>query len=118
MKYKDLNDIDIRVGDFIAYAALWSRSPILKYGLVTRLEKRAASYYQTEETPTLRVITVDRSGRWDKETNKHFYVWELQNKGKEITLGFLDRLLVIPRAMVPKEVFDMLTLESLKRENK
>lgn len=119
MKYKDLNGIDIRPGDYIVYSALWDRSAILKYGVVTRLEKRKGSYYSnTQEVPTLRVVSVDRSGRWNKETNEHYYVWELQNKGKEITLGFLDRLLVVPKAMVPEEAFNLLVIEALRHEGK
>lgn len=118
MRYRDLNDIDIKVGDFIAYAALWSRSPILKYGLVTRLEKREGAYVRGErkEVPTLRVISVDRSSRYDKEKEEYYYIWELQNHGKEITLGMLDRLLVIPKAMVPREVFDTLMMEGIRCE--
>jgi len=118
LEYRDLTDRAIHEGDFIVYASLWSRCAVLKYGLVTRLEKRTASYYNKDETPTLRVISVDRSGVWEKTGEKLTYRWELQNKGKEITLSFLDRLLVVNKSEVPPAAFNLLVCESLKREKK
>lgn len=94
--HHDLAGTAIGPGDFIVYAALWSRSPVLKYGVVTRLAERDG-YGGT--AATIRVISVDRTYRDD---------WELQRGGKDTTLGFLDRLLVIPSSTVPEAAMRLL----------
>lgn len=93
-KHYDLADIQIRVGNFVVYAASWGRCPVLKYGIVTRLAERKDWRKEDELTPTIRVISVDRSPIWINGKNMGFK-WELQKDGQEIALGFMDRLLVV-----------------------
>ena len=116
IEYYDLNDTKIEVGSFVAYAASWGRCPVLKYGIVTRLESRKenAWYKESKENPTLRVLTVDRNEKW-KDGKKISVEWELQKKGKEVTLSFLDRLLVV--TSVPLGAKKVLT-EAFAERNK
>ncbi len=97
----DIADNQITPGCFVVYAALWDRSATLKYGIVTRLtEREETSYFGDENIKyTVRVITVDRFVSWDggKKTQR----WDIQKSGKEVTLSFLSRLLVIPPIQVP-----------------
>lgn len=99
MDYRDLACREISVGDCIVYSALLSRSAVLKYGVVKSLETRKDGWSSDKLTPTLRVVTVDRS---------YTDNWQLQNNGKPVTLGFLDRLLVIQPEMLPEAVRDLL----------
>ena len=102
----DISGNEIKVGSYIAYAALWDRSATLKFGKVTELAVRKPRYGGMDpEVNTLRAVTVDRG--WNN-------VWEVQNKGKPITLGFTDRLIVIPESLVQKEALDLLNSVSLK----
>lgn len=98
-KHVDAFKREIHVGDYIAYAALWSRSATLKFGIVTRLADKDNAYTPDklipDKVPTIRARTVDRN--WGND-------WEIQSKGKEITLGYLDRLIVIDRDSVPEEI--------------
>lgn len=100
MQYKDLGGNEILVGNFIVYPALqWGRTPVLKYGLVMRLKMSKGS---TSRPPvkTLGVVSVENS-----EYRNQFV---LQNKGKEITLSFPKRVVVVPENLVPQEVRDIL----------
>ena len=100
VEHKDLAGNDIRVGDYVAYAALWSRSAVLKFGIVVALKERG-------NTGTIGVITVDRSWMWGATPPRR--IWELQNNGREITLGFTDRCIVVSGSSVPNEVLGLLT---------
>lgn len=96
----DISGNEIKVGSYIAYAALWDRSATMKFGKVTELCERKPRYGGLEKvTNTLRVVSVDRS--WKN-------VWELQNNGKVITLSFLDRLIVIPENFVHPDALKLL----------
>lgn len=89
----DLADVRIDEGSFVAYAASWGRCPVLKYGIVTRLAERK-DWRSDDPIPTIRVISVDRNEKWD-QGKKLGVAWEVQKKGQEMALGFLDRLLVV-----------------------
>ena len=109
---RDLSGILIAPGDYIVYAALWDRSAVLKYGLVTRLglSKPRYSYKLKKhdvQEPTVRVVTVDR----DFE-----HKWELQKKGNEVALGFVDRLLVISDDCVPEDARKLLITAYQQRQ--
>lgn len=98
--HEDIAGMPICVGDYIIYAALWDRSATLKYGKVTRLAERDESWRSgSDKKLTLRLRSVDRD--WDGK-------WELQRGGKETTLGFLDRLMVVLPAQVPEEARSLL----------
>lgn len=91
----DIADNEIKPGDFVIYAALWSRTAALKYGIVTRLaEREDGALYDRDAKYTIRVLSVDRD---------HDDKWEIQKEGKEMALGFLSRLLVVPSELVPTQ---------------
>lgn len=94
MTYTDIAGQPITVGCYVIYAALWDRSATLRYGKVVRLAERKRSWSSDKDKPTIRATTVDRD--WDGK-------WEIQKKGGETTLGFLDRMLVIPETLVPAD---------------
>lgn len=106
-KYVDIAGDPIEVGDYIVYAALWSRSATLKYGRVVKLVEKKDEY-SNKVSHKAQVVSVDRS--WDDK-------WELQGGGwskKPIekyqvqTLGFLDRMLVVRKEQVPDEARELL----------
>lgn len=100
VEHNDIAGKKIKPGSFIIYAAQWGRCATLKYGVVTRLASREDFRRgKRQEIPTLRVVTVDRD--FDDK-------WELQKKGKESALSFLDRLLVVPPDMVPDDALSLL----------
>ncbi len=109
--YRDLVHNPVFEGDYIVYSALWSRSAVLKFGIVTELTTRK----EDKDTLVIKVITVDRITKWDG-TNT-YKVWELQNNGKPVTLGFLDRLMTVP--MLPDELEVLLdeAYEKYQKEN-
>lgn len=88
----------LMVGDAVVYAALWDRSATLKVGKVTSLKRRAASY-KNEHGLTVGVISLDRSFKGE---------WAIQNNGKELTLGFLDRLIKTDYVILPDDVRKLL----------
>lgn len=113
VEHKDLAGKQIEVGSFVVYAALWDRSAVLKYGIVSSLKERKDAWRpQTRDygpIPTVGIVSVDRG--WEHQ-------WELQNDGKEITLGFVDRCLVVPTFAVPTDAMHLLTEEYAKRAQK
>lgn len=117
-EHKDFLGDPIKEGDFIAYTALWDRSPILKFGVVVRLKtRRGVDDYETGERvegATLGIISADRVS-WDGFKRLNKYVWELQKEGKEVTLGFCDRCIVVERRRVPQDVRDLLDAARLRR---
>lgn len=111
MEYKDLAGQEIKVGDFVVYTALWSRSAVMKYGKVVELGIRKDKYDENKPgEPTLKIISADRGFIFNPLTKDHDNAWIIQAQGKKITLGFLDRTLVISPAQMPKEVYQLLSL--------
>jgi hypothetical protein len=107
----DLAGQEILPGSFIVYSALWDRSAVLKYGIITRLAVRKNWRAGDPDIVTLRAITVDRKwGQWGRGAVS----WELQKKGGETTLGFTDRTLVVPESSVPAAARDLLRLEFIR----
>lgn len=117
-EYRDLANQPINVGDIVCYAALWSRSAVLRYGRVKSLKTRKDKWKDAQNTDqltnqlTIGVVGVDRvhkSGRNPHTLEWLFWEeWDITKKGHEITLGFLDRLLVVRPEQLPREVRDLL----------
>jgi hypothetical protein len=64
----------------------------------------------------VRVITVDRSTWWDRDgSDKSIEYWFLQKDGKEVALGFVDRMLVVTEASIPNEVRNLLRSDAHQR---
>ena len=112
--YVDIAGQPIEVGSLLCYAALWIRSATLRHGRVTGLKVRAGREYgpvdEQEDKATLRVFAVDRRREVTRVNNVVTVTthWEVINNGKPITLGFLDRLLVVPESVVPAEALALL----------
>lgn len=107
VKHKDINGHDIKPGNYVLYAALWDRSATLKYGIVVKLKKREKRWSfndHEDDEPTVGVISVDRTYKSYDNGQPTGLIWGLQAKGKEVTLGFLDRLCVVHEESVPKAV--------------
>jgi hypothetical protein len=108
IEHRDIQGAPIKVGDIVCYAALWSRSATLRYGRVTELaERKERSWDDSEPIPTLRVVTVDRN---------YNDQWEFQNKGRPVTLSFLDRMMVVPDEMVAPDALTLLRSTELGPE--
>ncbi len=100
--HKDIAGEEIKVGDFIVYTALAGRSAVMRFGRVVDLKERDASLYgPKDKIPTLRVITAEAS--WSQKGR-----WNLQKKGGVVTLGFLDRLLVVNGDVLPRGAWEVL----------
>jgi hypothetical protein len=101
-QYKDLFGKEIKVGDFITYAANDGRCGVLRVGQVTKLTE-AKNDYEDDIQLKIRVKSA-RYGYldWDEE-NENIYGWTRQ---KDVTLGFLDRLIVVDN--LPEEVRNVL----------
>lgn len=118
VQHRDVSNLGISPGDFVVYAALWDRSAVLKFGIVTRLGLSKPRYsYKLEkhnvQEPTVRVITADRSVYIpSKGFSKD---WELQKDGKEVALSFCDRLLIVDDGSVPERARKLLLEAYQKR---
>ena len=111
-KHEDLAGNDIKAGDYVAYAALWSRSATLKFGRVTSLVIGKMGYPETT-IPKIQVVSVDRT--WNDTWELQGVPWQEKSDGKYNfekskvqTLGFLDRMLVVDKSMVPAEARKLL----------
>lgn len=116
MKHRDLAGVEVKIGSYVAYAASLGRCPILKYGVVTRLAERKDTWNE-DMRPTIRVITVERDERFTGVGKPKGISWEIQKKGQEIALGFLERLIVV--TILPdaaKKILDNALAERKKNE--
>ena len=113
-EYKDMFGRDIKVGDYVVYAGLADRSAVLRAGRVIELT------YSKEK-----VRTYDRKSgehRFDHEPKVKCESWnnfraqgwngeEKSGKQKAVSLGFLDRLIVVPEDFVSQKIKDDLAGE-------
>jgi len=97
-KYKDLFGKEIKVGDYITYAANDGRCGVLRVGQVTELT-HSKENYSGKVIPKIRA----KSARYGLSYKTDVYGWERQ---KDISLGFFDRLVVIPNP--PEKVVKIL----------
>lgn len=108
----DVSGREIKVGSFFIYAAKFSQSVELKYGLVRRIKERRDDVLN-KDIKNIRAITVER--RWDGWVghNSHYgstYSWVLQAGGKEITLQRAESgVLMVPPELVPEEALKILS---------
>lgn len=103
----DYGGTTIREGDFIVYAALLGRCACVRYGLVTRLvEPKKKSEWDRSKTKPIRVVAVQDEYQHNIDRGKP--PWSLLNEGKEISLGFPDRLVVMEPKQVPVAVRSLL----------
>jgi len=97
--YKDLFGREIKIGDYITYAANDGRCGVLRVGRVVELtESKEINYCYNVESKIPKIRA--KSARYrmiDYKTRE--YGW---NRQKDVSLGFLDRLIVVDN--LPAEV--------------
>ena len=94
------------MGDYVSYATMIGHSARLRFGVVTRLAERSHRW-NGKSVPTLRVIAADwqqysrPSGTWSTGGAP------LKNGG-EVTLGELERVVVLGRSNMPRALLEVL----------
>lgn len=105
-EYKDMFGRDIKVGDYIVYAGLADRSGVLRAGRVIELTHSKTGYGEPE--PKIKCESWNnfraQGYSWDKDSGR-------SGKQKAVSLGFLDRLIVVPEEIVSQKVKDDLAGE-------
>ena len=106
-EYLDMFGREIKVGDYVVYAGLADRSAVLRAGRVIELtySKQEVSIYDRKTgkhsygyEPKIRCESWNnfRSQGWKGE--------ERSGKQKAVSLGFLDRLIVVPEDYVSEKI--------------
>lgn len=100
-EYKDLFGRDIKVGDYIVYGAVDGRSGTLRAGQVIELTYSKTGYHEPEPKIRVKSWSNFKQDRYNPSTGKHE---EGSGRQKDVTLGFLDRLIVVPESVVSEKV--------------
>jgi hypothetical protein len=95
-EYKDMFGRDIKVGDYIVYGAVDGRSGTLRAGRVLELTYGSVGY---KCGPKVKVDTWSnfRAQGWNGETKSG-------KQSKAVSLGFLDRLVVVDPSTVSDKI--------------
>lgn len=106
-EYKDMFGRDIKVGDYVIYAGLADRSAVLRAGRVVELthSKQKVSIYD-RKTATHR-HDYEPKIRCESWNNFRAQGWSGEDKSgkqKAVSLGFLDRLVVVPEDYVSDKI--------------
>ena len=98
--YKDLFGRDIEVGDYIVYAAVDGRSGTLRTGRVLKLTTSKPSKW-SDDPPEAKIFCSSwsnfRARGWGKDD-------ETSGRQKNVTLGFLDRMIVVDESQVSEKI--------------
>lgn len=95
-EYKDMFGRNIKVGDYIVYAGLADRSGVLRAGRVIELTHSKTGYGKPEPKVKCESWNNYRSKGWNGE--------EKSGKQKAVSLGFLDRMIVVPEEIVSEKI--------------
>ena len=95
-EYKDMFGREIKPGDFIVYAGLADRSAVLRAGRVIELTHSKTDYGKPEPKIKCESWNNYRARSWDGT--------EKSGKQKAVSLGFLDRLIVVPEEFVSEKI--------------
>lgn len=95
-EYKDMFGRTIKVGDYIVYAGLADRSAVMRAGRVLELTYSKSTYGDPEPKIKCESWNFYRSKDWNGK--------EKSGKQKAVSLGFLDRLVVVPEEYVSDKV--------------
>lgn len=93
-EYKDMFGREIKVGDYIVYAALADRSGVLRAGRVLELTQSKTSY--SDPIPKIKC-----------ESWNYYQANGYRNgsgKQKAVSLGFLSRMVVVPESYVSQQI--------------
>lgn len=96
MEYKDLAGQDMAVGDYIVYSAAAGRAGVMKLGQIVELSERRDTW-TNKHAAVVKAVTIDQWRTWSGG---------LQNKGKPVTLGMFERILVVTKIPALAEVFE------------
>lgn len=102
----DYGGTRINRGDYIVYASLLGRSACVRYGLVTQLVHREPDPNSWTRPKPIRAICVH--DEWEHRVRMGAPPWHLVQNGKEIALGFPDRMVVVDPERVPEMVRELL----------
>jgi len=94
--YKDMFGNDIKEGDYIVYGAVDGRSGTLRAGQVLKLTTSKRDKYYPDRAPEPKVMVASWSnfraeGTWRTPDGP-----EPSGRQKNVTLSFLDRMIVVP----------------------
>jgi len=92
-EYKDMFGRDIKVGDYIIYAALADRSGVLRAGQVIELTETKEDRWETKKKdPKIRARS------WNNFRQEGWFngqKYTRSGRQKDVTLSFLDRIVVV-----------------------
>lgn len=97
-EYKDMFGREIKVGDYIVYAALADRSGVLRAGRVLELTKSKTSH----GTPVPKV----KCESWNYYQSQNSWRENVTGKQKAVSLSFLSRMVVVPESYVSQKIKD------------
>lgn len=100
--HADVFNNQIKVGDFVIYAASLGRSPILKVAIILELRTLEPKWHDQIQYK-VSVRTAERVNIYNRE-DPNTYKWSLQKKGSPITLEFTDRMVKVSTKKLPIEV--------------
>lgn len=108
-EYRDMFGREIKVGDYIVYAGLADRSAVLRAGRVIELTYSKTGSVKYDPKTGERTLVKEPKIRCESWNNYRSQGWngeERSGKQKAVSLGFLDRLIVVPEEYVSQKVKD------------
>ena len=105
LEYKDLFGNDIKEGDYLVYAAVDGRSGTLRAAKVLKLTMSKPDKWRPEKPLEPKVMCATWSNfraertSWSNEPD-----FEASGRQKNVTLSFLDRMIVVPEAQVSDKI--------------
>ena len=113
-EYRDMFGREIRVGDYIVYAGLADRSAVMRAGRVIELthsKDKVSTYDRKTDTHVYDYEPKIKCESWNNFRSQGWNGEEKSGKQKAVSLGFLDRLVVVPEEYVSQKVKDDLAGE-------
>ena len=99
MTHVDLFGTPIKEGDFIVYAAVDGRSGTMRVGQVIALTYNKSLYGKDEPKVRVKSWSNFRAGSSTDVNDTR------SGRQKDVTLSFLDRLIVIQKEMIPEKIW-------------
>jgi hypothetical protein len=105
-EYKDMFGREIKVGDYIIYAGVDGRSGVLRAGRVLKLTVGKSGWEKTTPKVTCDTWNYGNTVEWDHKANpsKATPFVKSGRQSKAVTLGFLERMIVVPEDYVHAKV--------------
>ena len=105
--YKDMFGRDIKVGDYVVYAGLADRSAVMRAGRVIELthsKEQVSLYDRKTGEHSYGYEPKIKCESWNNFRSQGWKGEEKSGKQKAVSLGFLDRLVVVPAEYVSEKV--------------